>query len=241
VNAAAPGGSGTGSNADAGGGPVRDLSDFLSRWSAQHGGASATGLVGRWLGLVYSVARRIVGPLRRRGLGPDAVTWLGLFVALTVPALTAVGGRWVLLAALAVAVSGLLDSLDGAVALLTGKGSSWGKVLDSVCDRVSDSAYLLAFWFLGAPWQLVLAAWFLSWMLEYVRARACAAGMVEVGVVSVGERPTRIITTVMFLLSAGLFDGIAAGWAFAGSGVWVVTGAIGLSQVWEAARAHLRP
>lgn len=239
MNAPPPGRSGTGPAGD--GGHVRDLQDFRRRWSAQHGGAPVTSLIDRWLAVVYPLARRLAGPLRRRGLGPDAVTYLGLLVALTVPALTAAGGRWVLLAAVAAAGSGLLDSLDGAVALLTGRCSSWGKVLDSVCDRVSDTAYLLALWFLGAPGQLVLAAWFLSWMLEYVRARAGAAGMAEIGVISVGERPTRVVTTVMFLLSAGLFVGVAEGWAFIGSGVWVVTAAIGLSQVWDAAHAHLRP
>ena len=39
---------------------------------------------------------------------------------------------------------------------------------------------------------------------EYVRARAAAGGMTEVGVVTVWERPTRVIVTAAFLGARGL-------------------------------------
>ena len=44
-----------------------------------------------------------------------------------------------MLAALLVGASGLLDNLDGAVAVLSGRTSRWGFVLDSGCDRLADA------------------------------------------------------------------------------------------------------
>ena len=48
------------------------------------------------------------------------MTVLGLVVALGTLGPAAAGGRWPLLAVLLVALSGLVDNLDGAVAVMTG-------------------------------------------------------------------------------------------------------------------------
>ena len=45
---------------------------------------------------------------------------------------------------------------------------------------------------------------------EYTRARAAAGGMAEIGVVTVWERPTRVIVTAMFVLGAGIYVSAAA-------------------------------
>lgn len=200
--------------------------DYLRRWSTLHGGAKASGLVGWWLRLSYRLGR----PLAARRVPPDAVTVAGLLVSGAVVAVAAAGGRWVLLAVVAVALAGLLDNLDGAVAVISGRTSSWGYVLDSVCDRLSDAAYAAALWVVGAPgWCCVLAGG-LSGLQEYLRARAAAAGVSEVGVVSVAERPTRVIVTAMFLLGAGIFVAAADTWATMGAAAWAVVGVVGFLQ-----------
>jgi phosphatidylglycerophosphate synthase len=210
--------------------------EYLRTWSALHGDAGTGGLTGWWLGLAHALA----GPLIRLGAGPDAITLLGLLVALGALAPAAAGGHWPVLAAAVVAVSGLLDNLDGAVAVMTGRSTRRGFVLDSVCDRVADAGYCAALWLAGAPAGLAVAGAALAWLHEYVRARAAVAGMPEIGVVTVAERPTRVIVTVMFLLGCGLFPGPGAGWALAGAAAWTTLGAVGVVQLAVVVARRLR-
>jgi phosphatidylglycerophosphate synthase len=168
------------------------------------------------------------------------VTAFGLVVALSAVAPARTGGRWLLAAAVLVAVSGVLDNLDGAVALLTGRATRRGFVLDSVCDRLADGAYCAALFLAGAPGPLAVAGAAIAWLHEYVRARAAVAGMPDVGVVTVSERPTRVIVTVMFLLGAGLYPSSAATWAAAGAAAWVTIGAAGAVQLAVTVARRLR-
>jgi len=209
--------------------------EYLARWSALHGGATTGGLVGWWLGISHTVAR----PLVRSGVGPWPVTAAGVAVAVATVWPAGAGGRWPLLAAALVGASGLLDNLDGAVAVLGGRTSGLGFVLDSACDRVADVAYCVALLMAGAPAWLAATGAGLAFLHEYVRARAAVAGMPEVGVVTVSERPTRVIVTAMFLAGAGIYPAAHAGWATAGAAAWVTIGAVGLSQLLWVVRRRL--
>ena len=204
-----------------------DRSEYLERWSRLHGGARQAGLVGWWLG----ISHRVAVPLVRLGAGPDVVTVAGLLVALAVAAPAVAGGRWALLAAALVVASALLDTLDGAVAVMTGRTTRWGFVLDSACDRVADAAYVVALVLVGGPGWLGAAGAGLALLHEYVRARAAAAGMTEIGVVTVSERPTRVVVTAAFLLGAGLYPSAAGLWAAAGTAAWTTLGLVGLVQL----------
>jgi len=209
---------------------------YLDTWAGLHGGYDprSNRLVAGWLSLTYVVAR----PLAARRVPPDVVTGAGVLVSAGAAALASLGGRWWLLAALVVVVSGLLDNLDGAVAVLTSRSTAWGFVLDSVADRLSDLAYLVALWLAGAPGEWCAAGGALMLLQEYVRARAGAGGMTEVGVVTVWERPTRVIVTAAFLASAGLLDDGA--WADLGAAAWVGLGVVGLVQLTWVVRRRLR-
>jgi phosphatidylglycerophosphate synthase len=200
---------------------------YLDEWAGLHGGYDprSNRLVSGWLSLTYAVAR----PPAVRGVSPDLVTVLGVLVSAAAVVPAAAGGRWWLLAALVVVLSGLLDNVDGAVAVLTGRSTAWGFVLDSAADRCSDLAYVVALWLAGAPGELCAAGGALMLVQEYVRARAGAGGMTDVGVVTVWERPTRVIVTAAFLGSAGLLDDRA--WAALGAGAWVGLGGVGLVQL----------
>lgn len=213
-----------------------DRDEYFTRWAALHGGYDprANVLVRSWLSMTYDVAR----PLARAGAAPDLVTGLGLVVSGTAAAVAAAGGRWMLLAAAVVVASGLLDNVDGAVAVLTDRTTRWGFVLDSVADRVSDLAYVLALWLAGAPGGLCAAGGALMLLQESARARATAAGIADVGVVTVWERPTRVIVTAAFLLCAGLF--LDSVWAAIGAGAWVGLGAVGCVQLLLVVRRRLQ-
>lgn len=213
--------------------PTRE--GYFADWAGIHGGYQPRGLVGWWLAGVYAVAR----PLARLGVSPTVLTGYGAVTAGLVPCLVVVGPRWPVLAGLVVALSAGLDNLDGAVALLSARTTSWGFLIDSVVDRFADIAYLAAFWLLGTAVWLVVAAGVALGLLEYARARAGNAGMGEVGVVTVGERPTRVIIASSFLITAGIFCGHAADVAAVGAAATAVVATIGLVQFLVAARRSL--
>jgi len=212
-----------------------DREAYFDGWAALHGGYDprANVLVRGWLTGAYAVAR----PLASARVAPDVVTLGGLLVAAGAAALAAGGdGRWLAAAALVVVVSGLLDNLDGAVALLSGRTSRWGHVLDSVADRASDLLYVVALWLAGAPGPVCAAGGALMFLQEYARARAAGGGMTEVGVVTAWERPTRVIVTAAFLGSAAL---LGDPWPALGAWAWVGLGAVGLVQLLVVVRRRL--
>lgn len=207
---------------------------YFDGWAGLHGGYDPRSnvLVRGWLSLAYVLA----GPLARARVAPDLLTVLGVLVATGAAALATGGGWWLLGGALAVVLSALLDNLDGAVALLTGRTTRWGHVLDSVADRVSDVLYAVALWAAGAPGELCAAGAALMFLQEYARARAAAGGMAEVGVVTVWERPSRVIVTAAFLATAAA---LGDPWPALGASAWVGLGAVGLVQLLVVVRRRL--
>jgi CDP-diacylglycerol--glycerol-3-phosphate 3-phosphatidyltransferase len=208
--------------------------DYTAAWSRLHGGfdpATATPVVRGWVRTAYTIGSY----LGRKRIGPSTVTTAGLILCLCVPLMASLG-RWGLLGAAAVVLlAALADTLDGAVAVITGKASPLGYVYDSVADRIGEAAWLLAFWLAGAPGPLVVAAGAASWLQEYARARATAAGMNEIGVVTVAERPTRVIVTIFGLLLGALF-----GWLITLAViVWIAVTVVGLAQLAAAVRRAL--
>lgn len=215
--------------------PTRD--EYFVRWTALHGGYDPRGsrLVFGWLTIVFVIAR----PFAALGMSPDFVTGVGFLVAAAVPALAHLCGGWLFLAAAVCVFSAVADSADGVVAVLTDRVTAFGAVLDSVVDRGSDLLYLLAFWIVGAPAGVCVAGAVLMLLQEYLRARATACGMTDVGVVTVWERPTRVIVTTMFLLGAAIYSSVASQWARAGAWVWVGLGVIGFGQLFIVVRRKL--
>ena len=181
--------------------PERD--EYFALYAPLHGGydpRSGSALVRWWLGWMHRVAR----PLAQTGVSADAVTLLGVWAAGAVVVCADSHHRWPLLGVAAVKLAGVLDNVDGAVAVMTRRATALGYVVDSVADRFGDALLLVALWRLGAPvWSCVVAGSAVV-LLEYTRARAGNAGLSEVGVVTVGERPTRFIVTAIGLLAAGI-------------------------------------
>ena len=206
--------------------------EYFERWATLHGGLDPrTSIpVQAWLTVTFLLAK----PLAALRLSPDAVTVLGMLVALTVP-------YWVireqyLLAGVVALLAGLIDNLDGAVAILTDKSSDFGYVLDSVADRVGDVALLVGLGLAATnPWPAVGAA-LLAFLQEYARARAAGVGFTEIGVISLSERPTRVLVAGMFLIATWAAGPI---WAQIGGWVALALGAFGFGQVMWAIRSRL--
>lgn len=214
-----------------------NLDEYLRLWSGLHGGydpRSARSARG-WLRVVY----RCSIPLARRSIAPGVVTLLGVLLAVALLAPSAGGGAWPLLAALLLLGNGLLDSVDGCLALLTGRATRWGYVMDSAADRISDALLVVALWLVGAPAGLCIAAGSVAAFQEYLRARAGNAGFAEVGVVTVAERPTRIIVGIAGLAASGVLPGHAAALSTVGAIALLCLGAIGCGQLLIAIRRAL--
>jgi phosphatidylglycerophosphate synthase len=206
--------------------------EYCSAWARLHGGfdpGGASPLVRGWVLIAYKIGSW----LGSRRVGPMAVTTAGLIFCWLVPLVTWLGLVW--LAAVIVLVAALADGLDGAVAVVTGRASRLGYVYDSVADRLGEAAWLLAFWLAGAPAGLVIAGGVASWLQEYARARATAAGMSEIGVVTVAERPTRVLIAIFGLLAASLLDAAIT----VAAGVWLGLAVVGLGQLTVAIRRSL--
>lgn len=216
--------------------PVTSLDGYFDRWSQLHGGVDPRGtlLIRGWLTFAYVIAR----PVTALGVSPNLVTAVGLLVAACVPALAWVGvtsstAVWLWVALLVCVMSGLLDSLDGAVAVVSGRTTRAGYVFDSVADRLSDALLLAALWVLGAPGPLVVAAVLIGFLQEYSRARAAGVGVNEIGVVSISERPTRIVIVAVFLGICALAPyGVSVdSWATVGAWLAAAVAVVGLVQV----------
>ncbi|MDP9828277.1 CDP-alcohol phosphatidyltransferase family protein [Kineosporia succinea] len=201
------------------------MADRFADWSALHGEAAPTGIVGLWLRFVY----RLAGPLVRLRVPPNAITVLGLVVALAALWPAGAGGRWPLLAAALVGLSALLDGLDGAVAVLGQRVSRLGGRLDHVCDRLSEIAFGASLGLAGGFWVWCLAGVALALVHESARSWMRRRGTTAIGVVTVSERPTRVLVVAMFLVAVGVHPG--SGWATAGGIALTVAGFVGLVQL----------
>ncbi|XVU27336.1 CDP-alcohol phosphatidyltransferase family protein [Actinoplanes sp. CA-054009] len=208
--------------------------EYATTWSGLHGGFDprrASPLVRGWVRLAYTCGSW----LTRRRVGPMAVTTAGLMLCLLVPVAAGLGRPGLIVAASLALLAALADSLDGAVAVISGRTTKLGYVYDSVADRLGEAAWLTAFWLAGAPGWLAVAAGGMSWLHEYARARASAAGMSEIGAVTVAERPTRVLVAIFGLIGAAALPMVAT----VATGVWLALAVVGAAQLAVAVRRAL--
>lgn len=115
------------------------------------------------------------------------------------------------LAALVSFLSVFYDTVDGAVARATGKVTKFGGLLDSTLDRISDSIYIISFYYAGIiSIELTLMLLLSSYLISYIRSRAELAGkgsfVLNVGLI---ERPERMIFLVSALIAELFAPGLA--------------------------------
>jgi CDP-diacylglycerol--glycerol-3-phosphate 3-phosphatidyltransferase len=101
-----------------------------------------------------------------------------------------------------------LDAVDGTVARLLNRNSSWGAFFDSVLDRIADGVVLgcIAFYFANQGKEtyfvLSLVALLASEIVSYTKARAEGLGLnCDTGL---AERPERVMIIIAGTFIAGL-------------------------------------
>lgn len=158
----------------------------------------------------FAVTRPFVDGLLRTGIRPNTITTIGTL--LVVASAVAFGLGSVRLGGLLYLLSGVVDTLDGAVARATGQATSFGAFYDSTLDRLGDGATFMgiAVFFLLAPdgsvahreWAIMIAmvAIIASLLVSYARARAEGLGIeCKVGIVQRAERIVVLgVPTVFF-------------------------------------------
>lgn len=152
-------------------------------------------------------------PLAKRiPISPNLLTIIGLAVSIVTAMIFARG--YVVLGGVFILISGIFDILDGAVARASNRMTSFGAVLDSVCDRYADAIIFVGIisglingnivpypLFLVPDWLWCSLGLIGSYLVSYTRARSEAAGARSMDV-GIAERPERMI-----LLVLGAFTG----------------------------------
>lgn len=162
------------------------------------------------LNLLRAPIGKAINPLGRSlanaGVTPDMVTVAGT-VGATAAALIFYPRGEFFVGTLFIWAFVMFDMVDGAVARAGGRGSRFGAVLDSSCDRVADAAVFgtLAWYFARHDQPALLLASLLCLVLgsltSYIKARAEGAGFTcNVGI---AERSERLIVV---LVGTGLTD-----------------------------------
>ncbi|MGI5163037.1 phosphatidylinositol phosphate synthase [Spirillospora sp. CA-253888] len=143
----------------------------------------------------------------RTGVTPNAITVIGT-AGVVAGALALFPRGEFFWGTMVITVFVLFDMLDGAVARVTGKGSTWGAFLDSTMDRVADAAIFSGLMIgLYRDGQHALAGVALYCLVAGVvvsYAKARAEGLGYTCNVGIAERSERL---VIVLVAAG-FDGL---------------------------------
>ena len=137
-----------------------------------------------------------ITPLSKLGITPNQITILGVLVSIFSAyffATWSINRIRLMIAALLLLISGLLDAIDGILARKTGQVSRFGGFFDSVSDRYSDAIELSGIIIGGLCNPIIgLAALIGSMMVSYARARAEAEGVKMAGV-GLAERAERMV------------------------------------------------
>ena len=202
--------------------------NFLSTWQAHHAGVDVDRniWIKSWLKIIFVPATI----LARLKVSPSFLTLVGLVFAGTAVWVANLGlsRPGLFLCALLVFASSYFDGLDGAVAILRDRVSAFGSKLDRAADRLTEVAWVVMLFFLGCPTWLAVSALSATWVYELLRWQKSKRGFLPV---TMGERPVRVVITVMFLLAAAVLFGWASWWVSAAAVCWVLVALVGAVQV----------
>jgi len=168
------------------------------------------GITGAGRALAGRVFTPVASALLRAKVSPDAVTVIGT-LGVTATALYFYPRGQFLAGTLVICIFVFSDSLDGTMARLAGRSSSWGAFLDSTLDRVADAAIFvgIALWYAGDGDDLLLvgatlAALVGGLLVSYARSRAESLG--ANASVGIAERTERLVLILGAAGLSGIFD-----------------------------------
>jgi CDP-diacylglycerol--glycerol-3-phosphate 3-phosphatidyltransferase len=153
--------------------------------------------------VAYYITQHTAELLAKTPITPNIISWSGLVITLGAAALIASGH--LVVGGIVVLFAGFFDILDGALARLTHKVTSFGALLDSTLDRVSEGLLLLSVLTFGLlnnqlDVLVILVGFALlgSMLVSYIRARAEALGLeCQAGLFT---RPERVTVLALGLL-----------------------------------------
>jgi phosphatidylglycerophosphate synthase len=200
--------------------------NFFKSWSELHGNAKVSGIVKTWLSISYFVAKF----LYKLKLSPNIITLLGLIFAILLYL-----NAELIWAPLLLVLSLLSDGIDGSLAIISGKSSKWGALLDAIVDRFSELFWILALYKLGINLNLLIIILVLASVQEYIRARSGGLGLTDIELVTIAERPVRasfvFIMLILFSLNSELF--------YVPIYLWLIFQTVSLLMLSKHARAKL--
>jgi len=163
-------------------------------------------------GWIAAPLNQIAQWLEQTGISPNALTLIGFALTLAVAGVLATGQ--LLLGGVFLIFAALFDTLDGALARLTGKVTIFGAFFDSTMDRYSEAVTLSALVYYysfqpdGRVAVLLLVATLVgSLMVSYTRARAegldieCKEGFFQ--------RTERIVVLILGLVTGWMLPVLA--------------------------------
>jgi|UniRef100_A0A7J3Z6T7 Phosphatidylglycerophosphate synthase len=137
-------------------------------------------------------------------VNPNIITVIGLILSFFAVLLSATR-KYVGAVPFLIALSGIADVLDGAIARVKNRVTAWGGVLDSFCDRIEEFNYLFSLTLLGVNSYLGYLAILVSFLISYLRALGEERGIrVEgVGILERGERIVLIFIAALVIVING--------------------------------------
>ena len=105
------------------------------------------------------------------GFTPNGITLLGLVLGLLTCFFFVYNKNAVLFGSLMI-FWGLFDAVDGAAARLTNRITKFGSYLDAMCDRIFESAAVLASAYVTGHWILSFGLMCGVFLISYAKARA---------------------------------------------------------------------
>ena len=107
----------------------------------------------------------------KMGFSPNGITLLGLFLGLGTCLLFVWNKNGIAFGFLMI-FFGLFDAIDGAAARITNQITKFGSYLDAICDRIFESAALLAAAYVTGHWVLSFCLLGGIFLISYAQARA---------------------------------------------------------------------
>jgi CDP-diacylglycerol--glycerol-3-phosphate 3-phosphatidyltransferase len=190
--------------------------------------------------LAYGCAR----PLARFSVPASALTAFGLLCCVGAPVLLLLGPVWALAAAGLVGLAAFAETLDSAVAVISGRITPLGTVYHAVAARLAEACWLAALWLAGVPAWLAAGCCAVAWLHEYARTESTLSGMSPARMVTMAEHRMRFAASVVGLALAGLATRLspelAVGSATVAATVWLLLGIGGLIQLADSVQHSLR-
>ncbi len=168
----------------------------------------------------YKALNPIVNMIRKTGITPNGVSTIGFIITIFAAGILVYGAEkgvkedyhFIAWFGVIILFAGMFDMLDGQLARMTGKTSTFGALYDSVLDRYSEmimffgiAYYLVSFhFFLSGVFAFV--AMIGSIMVSYVRARAEGLGKeCKIGLM---QRPERVLLIGISAILFGIISNI---------------------------------